>query len=520
MALDSSLGDAFLFICIALCLTAVRSSDDWISVRKVTPDPDFVRVGQSLKIRLDIDGLDLYRGNTTGYWAFSPDFTERSYVRELQMVRQLGSSSEVYFSYDTARVSRERYIDLVVKNMTLADSGVYRCKFRRPPRPWSIRVEFRVIVEEEEMNLYDAVPQIVHVTRGQNLKLRPSLPEVFVSSSGENYEKFWDFSSVLRSRKEENADVRIISWTESSIKDVDNKISLEENGTTLVLRNTTLNESGVYHFRMMKPKSTTTAIHVDFNVDVEEKPVASITCPSIVRLLEEQSFFCLCKDISQSEVTAQAMWLRNGQTLKNSRPFHEEELYLENVTRNDEGFYICRVRTETAIVEISLEVLILPVKEEMKVEKPTVKRRPTWLYLAGSLGVGVLLGIVLVLVIKHVRGKCRKSKGVYEDVRFNSSGLELDVTAQYQDMNRNMSLHEVADSASPYEVADLPETYTTYVNVNQASSPGQEIVPELCLQEDETSLVPGYTDLDNRFRVDSHPYQDLQQYCLPENVEV
>lgn len=123
-------------------------SGEWISVKKVTPDPDFVRVGQSLKIRLNIEDLHLDRWNTTGYWVYAPDFSERSPERALHLVRQLGSSSEVHFSYDT-RVSRERYIDLVVKNVTLADSGVYRCKFRRPPHPWSIRVEFRVIVEGE-----------------------------------------------------------------------------------------------------------------------------------------------------------------------------------------------------------------------------------------------------------------------------------------------------------------------------------------------------------------------------------
>lgn len=121
------------------------------------------------------------------------------------------------------------------------------------------------------MNLHDTVPQMVHVTRGQTLKLRPSLPEIaLVSSSGKNYETFWDFSSVLESREEESA-VRLISWTESSMKNVDNRMSLEKNGTTLVLRNTTLNESGVYHIRMMKPKSTSTAVHVDFNVVVEGK---------------------------------------------------------------------------------------------------------------------------------------------------------------------------------------------------------------------------------------------------------
>lgn len=90
-----------------------------------------------------------------------------------------------------------------------------------------------------------------------------------------------------------------------------------------------------------------------------DKAIASMHCPSIVRLTEGENFFCLCEDISTSEVTAQASWLVDGQTFKHSRRFHEEELYLNNVTAADAGFYTCRVRTVTMVDDITLEVLVL-----------------------------------------------------------------------------------------------------------------------------------------------------------------
>ena len=79
-------------------------------------------------------------------------------------------------------------------------------------------------------------------------------------------------------------------------------------------------------------------------------------CPSVVHLSEGENFFCLCEDVSTSEVTGQASWLQDGQSIKHARPFHEEELYLENVTAADAGFYTCRVRTVTMVVERTLEV--------------------------------------------------------------------------------------------------------------------------------------------------------------------
>ena len=83
-------------------------------------------------------------------------------------------------------------------------------------------------------------------------------------------------------------------------------------------------------------------------------------CPNIVRLTKGANLFCLCKDISTSEMTARASWLQDGEIVKNTRLFHEEELYLRNITARDAGVYTCRVRTETMVNEVTLKVLVLP----------------------------------------------------------------------------------------------------------------------------------------------------------------
>jgi hypothetical protein len=118
---------------------------DWITVKKVTRNPVFVTAGQTLKLRLDIENVDKW--NTTAFWVYAKDSSETSREHDLQLVRDVDSSSETYFSYNKTRVSRERQVDLVVSSMTLADSGVYRCKFRKRDEGWSIRVEYNVIVE-------------------------------------------------------------------------------------------------------------------------------------------------------------------------------------------------------------------------------------------------------------------------------------------------------------------------------------------------------------------------------------
>ncbi|CAB3980615.1 carcinoembryonic antigen-related cell adhesion molecule 1-like [Paramuricea clavata] len=346
MTLSSSFcktsGGGFLVVFwFALCVTVARGSDDWITVKKVTRNPVFVTAGQTLKLRLDIENVDKW--NTTAFWVYAKDSSRTSPEHDLQLMRDVDSSSETYFSYNKTRVSRERQVDLVVNSMTLADSGVYRCKFRKPDE------------EKGVISPIDLPPEIVYITRGDTLKLQSDLPDVTASSYGKNYETFWDFSPSLTTTTQEEA-VRLIDSMDSSVESLDVRASLKENGTTLVLTNTTFNDSGVYHLRILGPLSTT-AVHKDFNVIVEDKAIASIHCPSIVRLTEGENFFCLCEDISTSEVTAQASWLVDGQTFKHSRPFHEEELYLNNVTAADAGFYTCRVRTVTMVDDITLEAL-------------------------------------------------------------------------------------------------------------------------------------------------------------------
>ena len=93
------------------------------------------------------------RWNTTAFWVYSPDGDAFSPERELQWVRRLGSETELHYTYNETRVSRERQMDLVMKSMTLGDSGVYRCKFRKPPNAWQIWIEYNVIVEGKRWKL-------------------------------------------------------------------------------------------------------------------------------------------------------------------------------------------------------------------------------------------------------------------------------------------------------------------------------------------------------------------------------
>lgn len=106
----------------------------------------------------------------------------------------------------------------------------------------------------------------MYITRGDTLKLEPNLPDSLANSSARSYETFWDFSSSFLSKQDEA--VRIIGFTKGSVEDMDKRASLSGNGTTLVLKNTTLNDSGIYHFRVMIALSKM-EIHKDFNVIVE-----------------------------------------------------------------------------------------------------------------------------------------------------------------------------------------------------------------------------------------------------------
>ena len=133
-----------LYIIASLILSLELILDDWITVKKATPNLVFVTVGQTLKLRLNIENLQV---DTNAFWVHAKNYSSREH--DLQWVRHLGSSNELHHSYNKTRISRERQIDLVVSGMTLADSGVYRCKFRKPPKNWSVWVVYRVIVQGE-----------------------------------------------------------------------------------------------------------------------------------------------------------------------------------------------------------------------------------------------------------------------------------------------------------------------------------------------------------------------------------
>ena len=132
-------------------------------------------------------------------------------------------------------------------------------------------------------------------------------------------------------------------------------------------------------------------------------------------------------------------------------------------------------------------------------------QHPDWYYITGSLGVGLILGVALVLVILWICRRSRKSKDVYKDAP-SSSGLELDMTPEYLDIIEQPSQYEETDFTTPYEIADL--TCPMYM-MNEGRLDTEETNGPRC--SNQNTLMPGYTDLDYRARVDSHPYQGLQQ---------
>ena len=129
----------------------------------------------------------------------------------------------------------------------------------------------KIYFTEREGNLRQGIPQILYITKGDALRLKPNLPGDVATNK--NYEIFWDFSSSLVSKQEET--IRIIELMEDSIKITDGRASLGESNTSLILTNTTLKDSGVYHVRFVKTLSIT-AIRVDFHVIVEGNEVCIV----------------------------------------------------------------------------------------------------------------------------------------------------------------------------------------------------------------------------------------------------
>mgnify|MGYP002803947226 FL=1 len=129
----------------------------------------------------------------------------------------------------------------------------------------------KIYFTEREGNLGQGIPQILYITKGDVLRLKPNLPGVMTTAK--NYEIFWDFSPSLLAKQEET--IRIITLMEDSVKIMDERASLGANNTSLILTNTTLNDSGVYRVRFVK-KLSITAIHTDFHVTVEGNKVCIV----------------------------------------------------------------------------------------------------------------------------------------------------------------------------------------------------------------------------------------------------
>ena len=112
-------------------------------------------------------------------------------------------------------------------------------------------------------DLEQDIPKTVYLAKGDTLKLQLYPPENDTNSYHQSYAIIWEFSTSLASKS--NEAVRIISTTKGFVERFDTRASLGDNGTSLILKNTTFNDSGVYHVRMMETVSNTTS-HKDFKV--------------------------------------------------------------------------------------------------------------------------------------------------------------------------------------------------------------------------------------------------------------
>ena len=159
--------------------------------------------------------------------------------------------------------------------------------------------------------------------------------------------------------------------------------------------------------------------------------------------------------------------------------------------------------------------LFLSVVQEKRATISSIKQQPDWYYITGSLGIGLILGIVLVVIIISICRKSRKSESpnVYEDT-YTSSGVELDTSAEYVE-SRESSQYDETDFITPYEIADL--TCPIYMNINEDKLKPEDENELGCSHQN--TFMSGYTDLDYRERVDSHPYQGLQQYHVHTQTE-
>lgn len=427
------------FILIALWFTTnlAETSGEEFKVEKISPDPVFVELGQPLKLEINIPQLYLETWNMTAFWTYFPNHSSNSEEHNLQLLRNIGKDYIFHHAYDP-RVTVQRQADLVLVNTTVADTGVYQCRFRRPPNAWETLVKFHVTIEGKKVLAQKGSPKPIYVATGDTLKLNTMLnnPEVYNSSKRG---PFWDFRAVLPYSKKHAQSVRVIGVHGGSIKRYDLRASLE-GIQTLTLKNARSNDSGVYSYRIFRT-APNRLIRVDFNVIVQDKPKAELTCPKTIALTVGEDFSCLCKAIVNSpNAITQASWIKGGQLVKTEGNSSQQELSLRNFQKTMAGTYICRANVATLIDEQSIKITVIQTAGEVK--KCLEKRFGFYLLLGTGIG-GLLLGVIATVGFQRLRRKIRNIHRYEEPIEVKSTYQELDVKKMksdepfYQPLQRN-----------------------------------------------------------------------------------
>ena len=89
---------------------------------------------------------------------------------------------------------------------------------------------------------------------------------------------------------------------------------------------------------------------------LSDEPKAEITCSKNSKLIEGESFSCLCNALGVNMVPT-ASWVKGGHILGNaSSP--GTDLSLHNVSRDTAGTYVCRAQLYSLMDERTTEIIV------------------------------------------------------------------------------------------------------------------------------------------------------------------
>ena len=101
-----------------------------------------------------------------------------------------------------------------------------------------------------------------------------------------------------------------------------------------------------------------TTIKASLEKPTTEKPNATIDCPSVISVNEDDNVTCLCKG-EGGNPPATVTWYKDGVQVGNSRQ-EEQLLTLRNINETDNGTYKCIARSHDIADDISVEIIVNP----------------------------------------------------------------------------------------------------------------------------------------------------------------